>query len=100
ISEQLMEREACELSRLMRRIAETPPEFLDEPLLGGQGRVAVSAVVGDLCRWYGVQLSPSALDAFALGTPQSDRNRLRVTLLLCWLLGESWFRDAKLGAAP
>jgi hypothetical protein len=84
----------------MRRIAETPPEFLDEPLLGGQGRVAVSAVVGDLCRWSGVQISSAALGAFAIGTPQSDRNRLRVSLLLCWLLGEPWFREAALATLP
>ena len=42
-----MEREGCELSRLMRRITETPLEFLEEPRLGQHGTVAVSAVVGD-----------------------------------------------------
>lgn len=94
-----MDREACELSRLMRRIAETPPDFLEEPRLAEHGRVAVSAVVGDLCRSHGVPVPAVALEAFAVGTPKADRNRLRVCLVLCWLLDEPWFR-AQLMQAP
>jgi hypothetical protein len=96
----MMEQEGCELSRLMRRITETPPEFLEEPRLGQHGTVAVSAVVGDLCRWHGVDPGLAALDAFAVGTPKSDRNRLRVSLLLSWVLAEDWFRGLDLRAAP
>ena len=95
-----MDREGCELSRLTRRVAETPPEFLEEPRLGEHGRVGVSAVVGDLCRWYGVEPPSVALDAFAVGTPKSDRNRLRVSLILCWLLGDDWFKGVGLASAP
>jgi len=94
-----MDREACELSRLMRRVAETPPDFLEEPRLREHGRVSVSGVVGDLCRGYGVHLASPALDAFAVGTPKSDRNRLRVCLVLCWLLAEPWFREIRLNEA-
>jgi hypothetical protein len=94
-----MDREGCELSRLMRRIAETPPEFLEEPRLGQQGQVAVSAVIGDLCLWLGNQAASAELDAFARGTPKADRNRLRVSLVLCWLLAEDWFRSAALDKA-
>jgi len=95
-----MEREGCELSRLMRRITETPPEFLDEPRLGQHGTVAVSAGGGDLCRWHGVDAGSAALDAFAIGTPKSDRNRLRISLVLSWILAEDWFRGLDLRAAP
>ncbi|MES1175649.1 MAG: hypothetical protein ABUL62_15115 [Myxococcales bacterium] len=84
----------------MRRIAETPPEFLEEPRFGEQGSVAVSAVVGDLCRWYGIEVPATTLDAFAAGTPKADRNRLRVSLVLCWLVGEPWFREANLAQTP
>jgi len=84
----------------MRRISETPPDFLDEPRLGEQGTVAVSAVVGDLCRWHGADPGSAALAAFAMGTPKSDRNRLRVSLLLSWVLADGWFRTADLRAAP
>lgn len=90
-----MEREGCELSRLMRRIAETPQEFLDEPILGRHGRVGVSAVVGDLCLSLGLHATSSELDPFASGTHKGDRNRLRVSLVLCWLLAEDWFRGAQ-----
>ena len=89
-----MDREGCELSRLTRRIAETPLEFLEEPSLGQTGLVAVSAVVGDLCLWLGLPATSSELATFATGTPQDDRNRLRVTLVLCWLLADDWFRGA------
>ena len=95
-----MEREGCVLSHLMRRIAETPPEFLEEPRLGQQGRVTVSAVVGDLCRWHGQAPSSAQLDALASGTPKADRNRLRVSLVLCWVLADDWFRSLDLRAAP
>jgi hypothetical protein len=91
-----MEREGCELSHLMRRIAETPQEFLDEPILGRHGRVGVSAVAGDLCLWLGLQATSDELTGLASGTKKGDRNRLRVSLVLCWLLAEDWFR----GAAP
>jgi hypothetical protein len=93
-------KEGCELSHLMRRISETPPDFLDEPRLGDQGTVAVSAVVGDLCRWHGVDPGSAALGAFAIGTAKSDRNRLRVSLLLSWVLADGWFRATDLRAAP
>jgi hypothetical protein len=96
----MMDREGCELSRLMRRISETPLEFLEEPRLGQHGTVAVSAVVGDLCRSYGCDPGSAALDAFAIGTPKSDRNRLRVSLLLTWVLAESCFRALDLRGAP
>ena len=95
-----MDQEGCELSRLMRRISETPPEFLDEPRLQQHGVVAVSAVMGDLCRSYGVEPGSATLDAFAIGTPKSDRNRLRVSLLFSWVLGESWFRAQDLRPLP
>lgn len=90
-----MEREGCELSRLMRRIAEAPPDFFEEPRLGGAGQVAVSAVVGDLCRALGVSPASAALQAFAGGDPAKDRNRLRTTLLVCWLLADDWFKSAE-----
>ncbi len=96
----MMDREGCELSRLMRRITETPPDFLEEPRLGQLGTVAVSAVVGDLCRWHGVEAASAALDAFASGSPKSDRNWLRVSLLVSWILADDWFRAADLRAAP
>jgi len=95
-----MDQEGCELSHLMRRITETPPDFLEEPRLGPQGIVVVSAVVSDLCSWHHVDPGVAALDAFATGTPKADRNRLRVSLLLSWVLADGWFRSLDLRTAP
>jgi hypothetical protein len=96
----MMDKEGCELARLTRRIAETPPEFLDEPVLGRGGRVAVSAVVGDVCRWHGFLPATGDLDALATGVPETDRNRLRVCLVMGWLLTDEWFRGAGLAQGP
>ncbi len=94
-----MQREGCELSLLMRRIAETPPDFLEEPLIGRQGVVAVSAVVGDLCVWLGFPARPDQLQPLVGRSARADRNRLRVTLVGCWLLAEPWFAQAGLEQA-
>jgi len=39
-----------------------------------------------------------SLGQFAGSDARTDRNRLAVTLLLCWLLADDWFRQAKLKA--
>lgn len=84
------------LETLLRRVADTPPAFLDEPRIGAAGTVSVPAVVNDLL----ARLSqPAALPVLApfRGTDRgADRNRLMLTLVLCWLLADEAFR----GLAP
>ena len=87
------------LEPLLRRVTETPPDFLDEPRAGAAGRIHVDAVVGDLCERLGVALQPGALDVFAGQDPARDRNRLAVTLLQAHLLADGWFAGAGLDAA-
>lgn len=43
-----MKYEGPPLQQLTHRLAECPPEFLDEPRVGGQGTIHVAAVVNDL----------------------------------------------------
>ena len=86
-----MKREGPALEALMRRLAETPAEFLAEPRLRAQGVVEVAAVVFDLGVRLGGRAAEADLTRFAGGDPQRDRNRLAVTLLLAWLLSEPWF---------
>jgi hypothetical protein len=82
-----MTAEGPTLETLTRRLAETPPEFLAEP-----GQVNVAAVVSDLMRhWTGEPLTAAQARAFG-GDEANSRNRLRLTLLACWLLTEVWFR--------
>ena len=83
------------LESLTRRLAECPAEFLDEPRLGRKGRVHVPAVVNDLLRDLGgPPLVPNQLNPFE-PDDSKQRNRLRLILIACWLLHDSWFREQK-----
>ncbi|MES2573015.1 MAG: hypothetical protein V4710_23535 [Verrucomicrobiota bacterium] len=91
-----MEREGPPLESLTRRLAETPPDFLDEPRIGSSGLIHVGAVVNDLIGLLGGEALPGALSSFLeAADPRTGRNRLGITLLLCWLLSDEWFRKAK-----
>ena len=79
------------LERLIHRLAETPDEFLDEPRIAGQGRVAVAALVHDLAAGLGRRLDGQALARFDGTTRTADRNRLMLTALSVWLLSDDWF---------
>ncbi len=76
----------------MRRLTETPVDFLAEPRIGKHGVVRVDAVVADLVRGLGGRPLPDELTAFAGTDPSRDRNRLSATLLVVWLLADEWFR--------
>src|SRR5437773_1237521 len=114
-----MEHEGPLLESLTHRLAETPVDFLAEPRIGSKGRVQTAAVVGDLLRLLGGDPSPKQLAAFVSKSappamadlPESaernppsfaqaghERNRMAVTLILCWLLSDDWFRQTKLEA--
>lgn len=93
-----MQAEGPLLETLTRRLAETPEDFLAEPRIGSAGRVHVAAVVGDLMRGLGANVDVAALSALEGKDAKQDRNRLSVTLLLCWLLADDWFRQNKLAA--
>ncbi len=89
-----MKSEGPLLETLTRRLAECPPDFLAEPRLGSAGVVNVAAVVSDLL----VELGGAGLtstDAKNLTTPttKQTRNRLRLTLIMAWLLHDPWFQE-------
>jgi hypothetical protein len=94
-----MQHEGPILESLIRRLAETPEDFLAEPRVGQTGRAHVDAVVGDLLRLLGCPPEVGQLKVFAGTDVRGDRNRLAVTLLFCWLLSDNWFRDMKLEAS-
>src|SRR5882724_8848906 len=93
-----MQAEGPLLETLTRRLAETPEDFLGEPRIGSTGQVRVAAVVGDLMRSLGATVDAAALSALNGSDAKRDRNRLSVTLLLCWLLADEWFRQNKLAS--
>ncbi|VTR98901.1 hypothetical protein [Tuwongella immobilis] len=89
-----MEHEGPPLELLMRRLLETPREFLAEPMVGSLGEIDVGAVLWDTLRHRGQ-------DALTLGIvpaewrprslKKSQRNSLRLILLVCWLLADDAF---------
>jgi hypothetical protein len=91
-----MQQEGPILESLTRRLTETPEEFLAEPRIGQTGRAHVAAVVGDLLQLLSTSVQSNELGRFVGMDVRQDRNRLAITLLLCWLLSDEWFRQAKL----
>jgi hypothetical protein len=91
-----MNREGPPLDDLLRRLAETPADFLEEPRVGRSGTVAVAAVASDLLRALGGSpLTESQLKRFMNTEAKSYRNRLSIALIGCWLLHEDYFLKQK-----
>ena len=89
-----------QLETLLRRIAETPPEFLEPPFIGRSGMVHVGAVVHDtLMELGGPEPTIEQLRTFAPAkADEIEKRRLRLALVTCWLFGERGFRSRDLGA--
>lgn len=89
-----------QLETLLRRIAETPPEFLEPPFIGRSGMVHVGAVVHDtLMELGGPEPTIEQLRSFAPAkADEIEKRRLRLALVTCWLFGERGFRSRDLGA--
>jgi hypothetical protein len=88
-----------DLETLTRRLADTPPDFLDEPRVAGSGRVAVPALINDLAALHGAHVALAALEGFAGQSARSDRNRLAVAMIGAWLLADPWFLAQRLDPA-
>ena len=81
------------LETLTRRLAECPADFLAEPRVGARGSVQVAAVVSDLLRSLGGDpLTVVQAETFSQGVPRTQRGRLGLVLIACWLLDDPWFR--------
>ncbi|MFZ1983003.1 MAG: hypothetical protein WAU91_01240 [Desulfatitalea sp.] len=93
-----MQKTGPPIEQLTRRLGETPVDFLEEPRIGPSGRIHIPAVVHDLLRGLGIAPDTERLAHFQGSTPATDRNRLSIVLLLCWLLHDDWFRSAGLKA--
>ena len=81
------------LERVMRRLAETPEDFLAEPRIGEAGQVVTAALVGDLLHALGHPIAAADLAGFA-GTSNVDRNRLMLVAVAVWLLADDWVATA------
>lgn len=87
------------LETLLRRLADTPPDFLDEPRIGSTGQVFVPAVVNDLLSRLGERAPLTILERFQAKNGVADRNRLMLVMIVAWLLADDWFVAARLPQA-
>jgi len=91
-----MKKEGPPLEDLLRRLAEIPADFLEEPRIGRTGTVAVAAVASDLIRALGGPPLTEAQAKVLLDTDTKGyRNRLGILLIGCWLLYDEFFQKQK-----
>ena len=86
------------IEELTRHLAECPESFLAEPLQpNGTGTVHVAAVVSDLISMMGGEpLTSRQVKLFSYRSKKNlatDRKRLRMALVGCWLLYNSSVRE-------
>ena len=86
-----MTEEGPPLELLLRRLAETPPDFLAEPVMGRIGVVHTLAVVNDLLRLHGATAIDARLAALGRARTPDQGNLMRLLLVLSWLLADDWF---------
>ena len=94
-----MERPGPQLEHLTHRLAETPPDFLDEPKIGNAGIVFVPALVNDLLHRLGGRAPAEALERFRGREAKADRNRLSLSMIAVWLLADEWFAGERFAQA-
>ena len=78
---------------LTHRLAECPPEFLAEPVIGNKGRIQVDAVVSDLVLDLGGELLSERGAGPFVTSLKDQRNFLRLSLISTWVLHDEWFRQ-------
>ena len=83
-----MIQEGPTLEHLLRRLAETPSDFLAEPrTTSGRGIIHVPAVVADLLAFH--DAGPGDFRSFTPDDSAPSIRRAGVALLLCWLLADA-----------
>lgn len=77
----------CPIEPLLHRLQHTPIRFLDEPRLGTKGDLVVKALAGDVLRHVAGDVGYHWADVEQLDVQvASERNRMRITVLVIWLL--------------
>lgn len=79
------------LEAMIRRLLDTPPEFLAEPRVGNAGTVYLPALVNDVLRMHGHGASARWLEGLGGMDPRARRNRLAVAMIVSWLVADEWF---------
>lgn len=88
------------LEPLMRRLAETPAEFLGEPQIGPRGNVRVAALVHDVVRQLGLKPDPDLLAHFGAQAGADQRNAQKLAMIALWLLTDKAFLPLQMEQGP
>ena len=91
-----MQRIGPALETLTRRLAETPPDFLDEPASETSAATVEAALVNDLLGALGARATAAQLAHFHRSADKSQRNRLTLVRIAVWLLYDPWFMTQQL----
>jgi hypothetical protein len=84
-----MKHEGPALETLLRRLADTPRDFLDPPLPAKDGVLDVHALIFDLSRQTGEACTVQELRALPV-----KPDFLTLCAIACWLLGDECLRDS------
>jgi hypothetical protein len=86
------------LEPLLRRLMETPQDFLDPPRKGNDGRVHVAAVVNDVLASYGCATPMPLLASLSGGLAAIPANQLTLAAVMAWLVSDDAWRAHTLDA--
>ena len=84
-----MTRTGPPIAAVMRRLAETPGDFLGEPRLGNHGTVRLNALINDVLAPLGAGNDALILN-FGPSQPASRRNACKLAMIAAWLLADEW----------
>jgi len=86
------------LEPLLRRLIETPQDFLDPPRKGNDGRVHVAAVVNDVLASYGYATPLPLLASLSGELKAVPANQLTLAAVMAWLVADDAWRAYTLEA--
>ena len=87
------------LEPLLRRLIETPPDFLGPPHRAGRGRLHVAAVVHDVLASYGVTAPRELLTMLSGDFAGISDNQLTLSAVIAWLLADDAWQSCTTPAA-
>ncbi len=89
-----MKHEGPAIETLLRKLEDTPPDFLENPA-GSEGQYRrYAALISDLFLKTGTVLNAEILTRYAAANTPAQRNTLLLRSLTCWLLSAEEFAAA------
>ena len=83
-----MKREGPAIETLLRRLEDTPPDFLERPATAREDGISVGALVSDLFRLAGITLAAEKIREYGMADDDARRNEASLRALASWFLGD------------